>query len=70
MGRSMTEIIGALPADEQDAIKLRCQDLKQEEEGLWQIACKAQAEITFALNIKQPSVYQSRTRAQIGARGR
>jgi hypothetical protein len=63
MGRSMTVIIGALPADEQEAIKIRCQDLKQDEEGLWQIAYKAQAEIIFAHNINQPSVSRSHARA-------
>lgn len=61
MGRSLTEIIAALPADEQEAIEARYQDLKQEVEGLRelrQITGKAQAEIASALNIKQPSVSQ------------
>lgn len=61
MGRSLNDIIAALPAEEQAAIDERYQDLKQEVEGLRelrQIAGKAQAEIASALNIKQPSVSQ------------
>ena len=59
MGRSLNDIIAALPAEEQAAIDARYQDLKQEVEGLRelrQIAGNAQAEIASALNIKQPSV--------------
>lgn len=59
MARSLNDIIAALPADEQAAIKSRYQELKQEVEGLRelrQIAGKAQEEIATALNIKQPSV--------------
>jgi predicted XRE-type DNA-binding protein len=61
MGRSLNDIIAALPAEEQAAIDARYQDLKQEVEGLRelrQIVGKAQAEIASALNIKQPSVSQ------------
>lgn len=61
MGRRLTEIIAALPADEQEAIEARYQELKQDVEGLRelrQIAGKAQADIASALNIKQPSVSQ------------
>lgn len=61
MGRSLSEIIAALPADEQEAVEARYQDLKQEVEGLRelrQITGKAQSEIASALNIKQPSVSQ------------
>lgn len=61
MGRSLNDIIAALPAEEQAAIDARYQDLKHEVEGLRelrQIAGKAQAEIASALNIKQPSVSQ------------
>lgn len=59
MGRSLTDIITSLPADEQEAVEARYQELKQEVEGLRelrQIAGKAQADIATALNIKQPSV--------------
>ena len=61
MGRSLSEIIAALPADEQEAVEARYQDLKLEVEGpreLRQVTGKAQAEIASALNIKQPSVSQ------------
>lgn len=61
MGRSLTDIIAALPAEEQEAIETRYQELKQDVEGLRelrQIAGKAQADIAYALNIKQPSVSQ------------
>lgn len=61
MGRSLNDIIAALPPEEQAAIDARYQDMKQEVEGLRelrQIAGKAQAEIASALNIKQPSVSQ------------
>lgn len=61
MGRSLNDIIAALPPEEQAAIDARYQGMKQEVEGLRelrQIAGKAQAEIASALNIKQPSVSQ------------
>ncbi|MET3794357.1 XRE family transcriptional regulator [Aquamicrobium terrae] len=61
MGRSLTDIIADLPADEQVEIEQRYQELKQDVEGLRelrQIAGKAQADIASALNIKQPSVSQ------------
>lgn len=61
MGRSLNDIIAALPPEEQAAIDVRYQDMKQEVEGLRelrQLAGKAQAEIASALNIKQPSVSQ------------
>lgn len=59
MGRSLNDIIAALPPEQQAAIDARHQELKQEVEGLRelrQIAGKAQADIASALNIKQPSV--------------
>lgn len=59
MVRNLTEIIAALPADEQKAIEARYQEMKQEVEGLRelrQIAGKAQEDIAAVLNIKQPSV--------------
>ena len=61
MGRALTDIIATLPADEQEAIEARYQELKQDVEGLRelrQIAGKAQADIASTLNIKQPSVSQ------------
>jgi transcriptional regulator with XRE-family HTH domain len=59
MGRSLDDIIAALPNDEQVAVEARYRELKQEVEGLRelrQIAGKAQADIASALNITQPSV--------------
>lgn len=59
MGRSLNEVIAALPPEEQARIDTRYQELKQEVEGLRelrQLAGKAQADIASALNIKQPSV--------------
>ncbi|NMG41173.1 XRE family transcriptional regulator [Chelativorans sp. ZYF759] len=61
MGRSLSDIIDSLPAEEQPAIDARYQEIKQEVEGLRelrQIAGKAQADIASALNIKQPSISQ------------
>ena len=61
MGRSLNDLIVALPPEEQEAIDARYQDMKHEVEGLRelrQIAGKAQAEIASALNMKQPSVSQ------------
>ncbi|RCS23840.1 XRE family transcriptional regulator [Phyllobacterium salinisoli] len=59
MGRNLNDFIATLPPEEQAAIDVRHQELKQEVEGLRelrQIAGKAQADIASALNIKQPSV--------------
>lgn len=61
MGRSLNDIIAALPLEEREAVDARYHDLKQEVEGLRelrQIAGKAQADIASVLNIKQPSVSQ------------
>jgi predicted XRE-type DNA-binding protein len=59
MGRPVSQIISALPAQRQRRIKKRCQELKQDIESLRElrrIAGKAQTEIATALRIKQPSV--------------
>lgn len=59
MGRSLDDIIAALPHAEQAAIEARHDALKQDVEGLRelrQITGKAQADIASALNITQPSV--------------
>ena len=59
MGRSLDDIIAALPHDEQVALEVRHGALKQNVGGLRelrQIAGKAQADIASALNITQPSV--------------
>jgi DNA-binding XRE family transcriptional regulator len=59
MGRNLSQIIADLPAERQERIDARYQELKQEVEGLRelrQIAGKAQADVAATLNIKQPSV--------------
>lgn len=61
MGHSLSDIITALPPEEQTVIDANCQDMKQTVKGLRelrQIAGKAQTEIASTLNIKQPSVSQ------------
>jgi hypothetical protein len=60
MGRPVSQIISALPAQRQRRIEKRCQELKQQDieslRELRQIAGKAQTDIAAALRIKQPSV--------------
>lgn len=59
MGRTIDEVINALPKERQRRIKARYLELKQEVESLRQlreVAGKAQADIAAALKIKQPSV--------------
>jgi len=59
MGRNLNQIIAELPAERQERIEARYQELRQEVEGLRelrQIVGKAQLDIATALNIKQPSV--------------
>ena len=61
MGHSLSDIITALPPEEQTVIDANCQDMKHTVEGLCelrQIAGKAQTETASTLNIKQPSVSQ------------
>src|SRR6516164_4768960 len=58
MGRPLSQVISALRPRRQ-RIEKRCQELKQEVEGLRElrrIAGKAQTDIATALRIKQPSV--------------
>jgi hypothetical protein len=59
MGRTIDEVIAALPKESQARIDARYRELKQEVESLRQlrkVAGKAQAEIAATLKIKQPSV--------------
>ena len=59
MGRSLYEVIASLPADQQEQIEARYDELRQEVEGLRdlrELAGKAQDEVASALNIRQPSV--------------
>ena len=59
MGRSLDEVIAALPLERQERIEARYRELKQDVESLRElrgIASKAQGAVAAALNIKQPSV--------------
>jgi predicted XRE-type DNA-binding protein len=59
MGRTLKEVMEALPRASQDRIDARYRELKEEVESLRQlreVAGKVQADIAAALKIKQPSV--------------
>jgi regulator of protease activity HflC (stomatin/prohibitin superfamily) len=59
MGRTLDDVIAALPDERRQRVEARFQELKEEVEGLGElrrVAGKAQAEIAAALNVKQPSV--------------
>lgn len=59
MGRSIDDVIAALPEERQNRIDARFHALKDEVESLGELrrlAGKAQAEIAAVLRIKQPSV--------------
>ena len=59
MGRTIDEVIAALPKDSQARIDARYRELRQQVDSLRQfrqVAGKAQADIAAALKIKQPSV--------------
>ena len=59
MGRTIDEVIAALPKDSQERIDAQYREMKQDVEGLRQlreVAGKVQADIAAALKIKQPSV--------------
>ena len=59
MGRTLNEMIEALPKERRERIDARFRELKDEIESLRElrkVAGKAQADIAAALKIKQPSV--------------
>jgi hypothetical protein len=59
MGRTLNEVINALPTQRRRRIDARYRELKEEVESLRELrhlAGKAQADIAAALKIKQPSV--------------
>lgn len=59
MGRTLAEMVDALPQERRERIDARYRELKDQVESLRELrqaAGKAQAEIAEALNIKQPSV--------------
>jgi predicted XRE-type DNA-binding protein len=68
MGRSLDDVIAALPPERQEKVETRFQELKQQVEGLGElrrVAGKAQAEIASALKIKQPSVSKIERQADL-----
>jgi hypothetical protein len=59
MGRSLDEVIAALPDARRTHVEARAEELRDEVESLSElrrVAGKAQIEIAAALNVKQPSV--------------
>lgn len=59
MGRSLDEVVAALPEARRARVEARAEDLRDEVESLSElrrVAGKAQIEIAAALNVKQPSV--------------
>ena len=59
MGRSLEDVIGALPEERRRRVGMRFEELKDEVKSLGELrraAGKAQAQIAAALRIKQPSV--------------
>lgn len=59
MGRTVNEVIAALPARRRKRVERRYRELKMEIEGLKElrrVAGKAQADIALALKVKQPTV--------------
>ncbi len=59
MGRTLSEMIDALPKERRERVDARYRELKDEVESLRELrkaAGKAQAEIAATLKIKQPSI--------------
>jgi hypothetical protein len=59
MGRTLNEMLDALPKQRRERVNARYRELKDDVEGLRElrkVAGKAQADIAAALKIKQPSV--------------
>ncbi len=59
MGRSLDEVVAALPEERRARVEARAEELRGEVESLSalrRLAGKAQMEIAEALNVKQPSV--------------
>ena len=68
MGRTLDEVIGALPEERRERIDARFQELKDEVEGLGELrrmAGMAQADVASALKIKQPSVSKIEKQADL-----
>ncbi|MFG1304675.1 XRE family transcriptional regulator [Xanthobacter autotrophicus] len=59
MGRTLDDVVAALPEARRARVEARARELKDEVESLSElrrVAGKAQVEIASALNVKQPSV--------------
>jgi transcriptional regulator with XRE-family HTH domain len=59
MGRTLDEVMAALPKERRDRIKARAAELHREVEGLKalrKLAARSQEQIAQSLGIKQPSV--------------
>lgn len=59
MGRTLDDVVAALPEARRARVETRAQELKEQVESLSElrrVAGKAQVEIASALNVKQPSV--------------
>jgi hypothetical protein len=68
MGRTLDQVVASLPAERQERIETRFNDLKDEVEGLRALrlaAGKAQADVATALKIKQPSVSKIESQADM-----
>ncbi len=68
MGRTLEEVMNALPAERRKRVEARYRELKDEVESLRQlrkVAGKAQADIAAALHIKQPSVSKIESQADM-----
>src|SRR5580698_4080366 len=68
MGRTLAEVMDALPAERRERVEARYRELKNEVESLRQlrkVAGKAQADIAAALHIKQPSVAKIESQADM-----
>jgi hypothetical protein len=68
MGRTLAEVMDALPTERRERVEARYRELKDEVESLRQlrkVAGKAQADIAAALHIKQPSVSKIESQADM-----
>jgi DNA-binding XRE family transcriptional regulator len=68
MGRTLADVMDALPKERRDRVEARYHELKDEVESLRQlrkVAGKAQADIAAALHIKQPSVSKIENQADM-----
>lgn len=68
MGRSLDDVIDALPPDRRAAVEARSAELIAEVEGLRafrQLADRSQEQMAQALGVKQPSVHKMERQADL-----